>query len=120
MNSPNPFLFKPRQPGTALCNRPRRLLLCQSVLLSLAMGSGTMVSAENDDASTTPANAGAAATIKPLPWCLRETGSHLPRNASECVAATGRVYSREEIDRSGATNLGEALQRLDPAIRLHR
>lgn len=57
-------------------------------------------------------------------FCLRETGSHLrsitPRphhdRAVECANAPGRVYSREDIDRTGAISTADALRRLDPSI----
>lgn len=35
----------------------------------------------------------------------------------DCVAANGRVYSREDLRRTGATDIADALRRLDPAIR---
>lgn len=57
-------------------------------------------------------------------FCIRETGSRIVanRNASseaereECVAAGGSVYTREEIERTGSTDLADALRRLDPRI----
>ena len=67
--------------------------------------------------------------------CLRQTGSRLvarynnPRYGStgtardssdkrgqRCVAANGRVYSREDIERTGEIDLADALRKLDPAI----
>ena len=67
-------------------------------------------------------------------FCLRETGSLVTaqRNARvaradranrdaaarpDCVAASGRSYSREDLDRTGSVDTAEALRRLDPAIR---
>ena len=57
-------------------------------------------------------------------FCLRQTGSHLrsftakPHNerAVECANAPGRVYTREDIDRTGAINTADAIRRLDPSI----
>lgn len=57
-------------------------------------------------------------------FCIQETGSRIvaSRNArsnserKECVNAGGRVYTREDIERTGSTNLKEALQRLDPSV----
>ncbi len=63
--------------------------------------------------------------------CLQQTGSHITaaRNARNartthgdksqlrCSNATGRSYTREDIDRTGATDLAQALRMLDPAIR---
>lgn len=53
--------------------------------------------------------------------CLRYTGSHITTRALEeqdkdCVTAAGRVYSREDIQRTGQTNIADALRQLDPAV----
>lgn len=59
--------------------------------------------------------------------CLRDTGSLITarRNADarrdgkpeQCANAMGRAYDRDDIERTGASTVAEALQRLDPAIR---
>jgi len=57
-------------------------------------------------------------------FCIRETGSRITaaRNArsrraeQECVNGGGRVYTREDIDRTGSVDLKDALRRLDPSI----
>lgn len=57
-------------------------------------------------------------------FCLKETGSHIPvasrvsgnREHRRCTGANGRVYTREEIERTGEVDLAEALRRLDPSI----
>ena len=56
-------------------------------------------------------------------FCLKETGSRIvaARNKSkksdeECVAANGRVYTREDIERTGSVDMRDALRRLDPSI----
>lgn len=61
--------------------------------------------------------------------CLQYTGSRIVSNRSartqknnstrrdECAPMPGRSYSRDDIDSTGAVDLGEALRRLDPAIR---
>ncbi|MFC4728261.1 hypothetical protein [Coralloluteibacterium thermophilus] len=62
--------------------------------------------------------------------CVEETGTRIrdtsraaraddPRQARDC-ARPGRAYSREDIERTGETDLGRALERLDPAIRRGR
>ena len=51
--------------------------------------------------------------------CLRHTGSRLigrDRGDHKCAMATGRAYSREDLNRTGSTDLADALRRLDPAI----
>lgn len=53
--------------------------------------------------------------------CLKETGSRLaPRPDSKgrkCINATGRAYTKQEMDSTGAIDLKDALRRLDPALR---
>lgn len=57
-------------------------------------------------------------------FCLRETGSRIVemQNAKRdqagkrCVNAPGRVYTNDDIRRTGAIDLTEALRMLDPAI----
>ncbi|MGH8033120.1 MAG: hypothetical protein ACREO8_12350 [Luteimonas sp.] len=60
--------------------------------------------------------------------CLRETGSRITSSAnnrarkagkpaSNCVAASGRSYSKQDLDRTGETNTADALRKLDPSIR---
>ncbi|WP_132999221.1 hypothetical protein [Luteimonas arsenica] len=58
-------------------------------------------------------------------FCIEQTGSRITaaRNArsrsdqKECVAAGGRVYTREDIEKTGSVDLRDALRRLDPSIR---
>lgn len=59
--------------------------------------------------------------------CLRSTGSRIveARNLraqregkpQQCTNAAGRVYTREDLDRSGYVDLGDALRALDTSIR---
>lgn len=57
--------------------------------------------------------------------CIEQTGSRIvaARNArsrsdqKECVAAGGRVYTREDIEKTGSVDLQDALRRLDPSLR---
>jgi hypothetical protein len=58
-------------------------------------------------------------------FCLRETGTHLKQitttkthhSAVECATSSpGRTYSREDLERTGETNVADALRKLDPAI----
>jgi len=51
--------------------------------------------------------------------CLKHTGSRLIRADSKgrkCAIASGRSYNREDIDRTGAVDLRDALRKLDPAV----
>ena len=47
--------------------------------------------------------------------CIK-TGSRIAVKDGDCSPHPGRTYSREELDRTGAFDVAEALQRLDPAI----
>jgi hypothetical protein len=50
--------------------------------------------------------------------CLRETGTRIKRRDGDgCLASPGRSYSRDELQRTGALTLGEALHRLEPSVR---
>jgi hypothetical protein len=52
--------------------------------------------------------------------CLRHTGSRVIRRDTKgegCANATGRAYTREELDRTGGRDLAHSLRLLDPAIR---
>lgn len=51
--------------------------------------------------------------------CLKHTGSRVIRADSKgrkCAMATGRAYNRDDIDRTGAIDLRDAIRRLDPAV----
>lgn len=52
--------------------------------------------------------------------CLKETGSRLaPRPDSKgrkCVNAAGHAYTKDDLDKTGAIDLGDALRRLDPTV----
>jgi hypothetical protein len=57
-------------------------------------------------------------------FCLQHTGSRIMTMSNSrtrerlqrCVSANGRVYSRSDIDSTGAVELSDALRRLDPSI----
>lgn len=61
--------------------------------------------------------------------CLQQTGSRIVARyntsrstrartdkGKRCVAAFGRVYTREDIDMTGEIDLADALRKLDPSI----
>lgn len=58
------------------------------------------------------------------PFCVQETGSRITaaynRRASEadkkCAPVPGHVWSRRDIERTGALDMAEALRQLDPSI----
>lgn len=51
--------------------------------------------------------------------CLRETGTRLRHRAGErrCTAFSGRVWTREDLQRTGHVDLADALRTLDVSIR---
>jgi hypothetical protein len=70
---------------------------------------------QNQSADVTVISGGAGRTSDR--YCLRETGSHIvSKQRKSCVNASGRAYSREDIDRTGAVDLADALRRLDPSV----
>lgn len=48
--------------------------------------------------------------------CLRQTGSHIPPKEGKCIPMPGRVYDKQDIDRTGENRLGPALKKLDPSV----
>lgn len=97
------------------------------VVLLTAAGFATAIRAapQNGAAAQQPAATSAAASnnhspIKPGDRnCLQDTGSLIPAKKGQCLPVTGRSYSKKDIDSTGETNLGPALQKLDPAITIH-
>lgn len=65
----------------------------------------------------TPAN-GRTRAVPPLDSrsCIRDTGSHIPPPKGQCLPVAGRSYSQQDIQRTGATTMGQALQMLDPSV----
>lgn len=53
--------------------------------------------------------------------CVTETGSRIRhKDKKGCNGLPGRSYDKEDIDRTGANSIGEALQMLDPSIQIRR
>ncbi|TAM94883.1 MAG: hypothetical protein EPN40_11255 [Rhodanobacteraceae bacterium] len=82
-------------------------------------------SAQNQSTTATASNqkpATPAQRAVPAPGsrqCIRDTGSHIPPPKGQCLPVAGNSYSREDIRRTGATDVGRALQMLDPAVTVH-
>ncbi len=51
--------------------------------------------------------------------CLRETGTRIRARTGErrCTAFAGRVWTRDDLDRTGRTDVADALRTLDVSIR---
>lgn len=77
----------------------------------------TPAPAASQDAPVTDESKGASADRN----CLKETGSRIKpqadRKGRRCVNAPGASYNREDLDRTGAVDLKDALRRLDPTVR---
>ena len=50
--------------------------------------------------------------------CLQDTGSLIPPAKGQCLPVSGRSYSSTDIQRTGQTDIGQALQQLDPSVTL--
>lgn len=51
--------------------------------------------------------------------CIRDTGSHIPPPKGQCLPVAGNSYNQQDIRNTGATNVGQALQMLDPSVTVH-
>ncbi|HET7557597.1 MAG TPA: hypothetical protein VFK08_05930 [Rhodanobacteraceae bacterium] len=70
------------------------------------------------------ANARPVAQVRSVPpvdsrYCIRDTGSHIPPAKGKCLPVAGTTYTQQDLQRTGATNIGQALQMLDPAVGVH-
>lgn len=101
--------------------------LLGSLLLALPLSasdqSGPPAEADTpaDEAASAeePGDEDKLAAIEAYRNCLRTTGSRIVRAQPErCNNLPGSTYSREDIDRTGQTDVGRALERLDPRIRV--
>jgi hypothetical protein len=88
----------------------RTLLICAVVSASALGCSGTP--------QPRPDTRAAAAATTPAP-CSLPSASRIPRKPDECSASPGRTYSQTDVERTGQTNVGDALQMLDPSITVH-
>lgn len=72
-------------------------------------------------ASAEPAAAAVATAAVVDRHCLRQTGSRIvthrkTKGERDCLPLPGRSYSREDIERTGETDIADALRRLDPSV----
>jgi hypothetical protein len=83
----------------------KSLALC-AVVLASAIACST----------TAPPRTAAAAATRP---CPQDSASRIPMRPGECSSSPGRTYSNQDMERTGQTNVGDALQLLDPSITVH-
>jgi hypothetical protein len=70
-------------------------------------------------ASTPSGHATSVAQAKGVPpGCVASTGTRLARKSGDC-AGTGRVWTRDELSRTGAIDPGQGLSLLDPSVTSH-
>lgn len=48
--------------------------------------------------------------------CVTDTGSMIRSSKPRCLPVNGHSYTQEDIQRTGQTKLGPALQQLDPSV----
>lgn len=102
----------------------------QTVSVTNEAGQTETVRAEPSTAPAEPAprdQDAAASADAVATTCLRSTGSRIVavRNQraqregkpQQCANAAGRVYTREDLDRSGYLDIADALRALDTSIR---
>ena len=93
-------------------------------LLANAQSVDVTVTTSKETAATEEANITAdkpeSAIVKNN--CIKETGTRIKRanDKKGCNGLPGRSYDKNDIDRTGALSIGEALQRLDPSISISR
>jgi hypothetical protein len=83
----------------------KSLFIC-AVVSALAVGCTT----------TAPPRTAAAAATRP---CPQDSASRIPMRPGECSSSPGRTYSDKDMERTGQTDVGDALQMLDPSITVH-
>jgi hypothetical protein len=71
--------------------------------------------------ASTPSSPGAAksavARTQPPPGCVGSSAiTRPPDSPQQPCAGFGSVYTKDDIDRTGATNMGDALRLLDPTL----
>ena len=107
------------------------VLAASAQTATTSVDAGASVQAQTASDANTDARFDANATPQIDRNCLRHTGSRIvardntTRSArgrndklgQRCVAASGRVYSRDDLDRTGEVDIADALRKLDPSIR---
>lgn len=85
------------------------------VLAAAADAPAAAATASASSAQTAPTPAKPAAPEPCVP-----TGSRIARRDGNCNANAGRSYDEEQIRQTGANNVGQALQLLDPGVTVNR
>ncbi len=109
-----------------------RLLLAAALTACSGVALAQTVTVSNDAGETATVQTAEVATADTPAKesernCLRSTGSRIvaaenlraekARKPQRCTNAFGRVYTREDLDRSGHTSIADALRSLDTSVR---
>ena len=109
-----------------------RLLLAAALTACCGAAMAQTVTVSADAGGTDTAQTAEVATAdttakEPSSTCLRSTGSRIvaaenlraekARKPQRCANAFGRVYTREDLDRSGHTSIADALRSLGTSVR---
>jgi len=94
------------------------LIVCFS---SVAAAQSATPAAGDNTGAQANATATSAAQQKAVPApgdrnCIRDTGSLIKPKPGHCLPVAGRSYTREDLQNTGETKMGPALEKLDPAI----
>ena len=90
--------------------------MIKSLLICAVVSASAVACSTTSPSTTAPPRTAAADTTRP---CNQDTASRIPVRPGECTSAPGRAYSDKDIERTGQTNVGDALQLLDPSITTH-
>jgi len=116
-------------------NRTRSPMMATAfaaLVLCAAFGASAQTASVDAQAQVAPADAAVAADAQAATQpadtkrtsnvgCVKDTGTNIrprdPKTGKALCIGPGRSYSREQIDRTGQTDLADALRRLDPSVR---
>ena len=99
-------------------------LMIASLCAAGLLGVSACATQQTEGTGSARGPASAAATPLNERYCLRHTGTRIDLRRHDrssgfeqgCVAAGGRVYTREDLLRTGEVDTADALRKLDPAI----
>lgn len=88
---------------------------CVALVLALVLAACTHTPQQGDTPTRRDEAGYKLITTAPQRDCLT-TGTHIALKPGECAMQPGRVYSQEDLERTGGMNPLDALRLLDPAF----